>query len=79
MGIVTSKVKLQGFNLVESDRCVHCTEPETVQHVSMEWQFFEEKRAELQKFINDEEVKSKKVAVKFSRMCKKTGTKNNNF
>lgn len=40
------KVKLRGFNLVSSDRCVYCGVPEIAQHVLMECKFFEEERVQ---------------------------------
>lgn len=81
------KAKLRGFNLVESDRCDHCGEPETAQHVLMECPFYEEERAELREFILSQQwtwekknfVRSREVAARFSRTCRRIGAKKHDF
>lgn len=48
------KAKLRGFNLVDSDRCVHYGVPETAQApVFIECQLFQEERVELRDFSNE--------------------------
>lgn len=81
------KAKLWGFNLVENDRCDHCGEPETAQHVLMECLFYEEERTELREFMAERRwawekrnfVRSREVAAKFSRMCRRIGAKKREF
>lgn len=81
------KAKLRSFNLVESDRCDHCGELETAQHVLMECQFYEEERTEMRLFLQERQwnwekmdfVRSKEAAVRFSRMCRRIGGKKHEF
>lgn len=81
------KAKLKSFNLVEDDRCTHCRELETSQHVLMECPFYEEERRELKELLRGMNMtwekgnflRSKEVATEFSRMCRRIGMKKREF
>lgn len=81
------KAKLHGFNLVPSDRCDHCEEVETAQHVLMECAFYEEERTELKDYLHEQGwhwrkssfLRSKEVAAIFTRTCRRIGQKKRRY
>jgi len=81
------KAKLRGFNLVEDDRCVHCGELETSQHVLMICPFYEEERSEMREHLAAKDwnwerinfLRCKDTAIEFSKMCRRIGSKKHDF
>lgn len=81
------KAKLRSFNLVEDDRCTHCGELETSEHVLMYCWYYEEERNELKEYLRGKRlnwekarfVETKEVAVIFARMCRRIGIKKHEF
>ena len=81
------KAKLRGFNLVENDRCDHCGELETAEHVLMICPYYEEERTQFREMLAEKGlhwekpcfVSSREVAAKFGGMCRRIGKKKHDF
>lgn len=81
------KAKLHSFNLVPSDSCSHCGDPETAEHVLMDCHFYEDERMEMREYLAEKEwafeksnfLRTREVAAKFTLMCRRIGSKKREY